>query len=66
MNIDQYMQTLGERARSASRAMSSASTGDKNAALLAIARHLETSRSALIEANIMSCADFGSLIVVIL
>ena len=51
MNIDQYMQTLGERARSASRAMSSASTGDKNAALLAIARHLESSRSALIEAN---------------
>ena len=51
MNIDQYMQTLGERARSASRAMSSASTGDKNAALLAIARHLEASRSALIEAN---------------
>jgi glutamate-5-semialdehyde dehydrogenase len=31
--------------------MSSASTGDKNAALLAIARHLEASRSALIEAN---------------
>ena len=51
MNIDQYMQTLGERARSASRAMSSASTGDKNAALLAIARHLEASRPALIEAN---------------
>jgi len=51
VNIDQYMQTLGERARSASRAMSSASTGDKNAALLAIARHLEASRSALIEAN---------------
>ena len=51
MNIDQYMQTLGERARSASRAMSSASTGDKNAALLAIARHLEASRSALIKAN---------------
>jgi len=51
VNIDQYMQTLGERARSASRAMSSASTGDKNAALLAIARHLEASRPALIEAN---------------
>ena len=51
MNIDQYMQTLGERARSASRAMSSASTGDKNAALLAIARHLEASRSVLIKAN---------------
>ncbi|MDA8963369.1 glutamate-5-semialdehyde dehydrogenase [Pseudomonadales bacterium] len=45
------MQTLGERARSASRAMSSASTEDKNAALLAIARHLEASRPALIEAN---------------
>ena len=51
MNIDQYMQTLGERARAASRAMSSASTGDKNAALLAIARQLEASRPALIEAN---------------
>jgi len=51
VNIDQYMQTLGESARSASRAMSSASTGDKNAALLAIARHLEASRSALIKAN---------------
>ncbi|MGB2271718.1 MAG: glutamate-5-semialdehyde dehydrogenase [Pseudomonadales bacterium] len=45
------MQTLGERARAASRAMSSASTGDKNAALLAIARQLEASRPALIEAN---------------
>ena len=51
MNIDQYMQSLGERARAASRAMSSASTGDKNAALLAIARQLEASRPALIEAN---------------
>ena len=51
MNINQYMQTLGERARAASRAMSSAATGDKNAALLAIARQLEASRPALIAAN---------------
>ena len=51
MNINQYMQTLGERARAASRAMSSAATGDKNAALLAIARQLQASRPALIEAN---------------
>lgn len=51
MNIDQYMQTLGEQARIASRAMSAAATADKNAALQAIAKHLSASRQDLIAAN---------------
>ena len=51
MNIDQYMQTLGERARIASRAMSAAATADKNAALHAIAQRLADGRQDLIAAN---------------
>ena len=51
MNIDQYMQTLGKQARKASRAMSAASTADKNAALHAISQRLVASRQALIDAN---------------
>lgn len=51
MNIDQYMQTLGEQARKASRAMSAAATADKNAALQAIAKRLAECRQDLIAAN---------------
>jgi len=51
MNIDQYMQMLGNQARQASRLMASASRGDKDAALRAIAGRLETSVAALREAN---------------
>ena len=37
MDIQQYMATVGEQARGASRAMARATAGDKNAALSAIA-----------------------------
>lgn len=51
MNIDQYMQSLGQQARVASRAMSAASTATKNAALQAIGGHLVTARAQLMAAN---------------
>lgn len=51
MNVKQYMQSLGQRARAASRAMASASRGDKDAALLAIASKLENAVDELIKAN---------------
>ncbi|MBA35156.1 MAG: glutamate-5-semialdehyde dehydrogenase [Oleispira sp.] len=51
MEIQQYMQTLGQQARQASRAMARATTGIKNQALLNIAEQIEASREALKEAN---------------
>jgi glutamate-5-semialdehyde dehydrogenase len=51
LNVDQYMQVLGQRARQASRLMASASRGQKDAALLAIASKLESSSAALKLAN---------------
>ena len=51
MNVKQYMQTLGQHARQASRAMASASRGDKDAALLAIASKLESAVGELRAAN---------------
>ncbi|RMF17958.1 MAG: glutamate-5-semialdehyde dehydrogenase [Gammaproteobacteria bacterium] len=51
MEIEQYMHDVGRQARAASRRMARATTGEKNAALLAIARALEASREALAEAN---------------
>jgi glutamate-5-semialdehyde dehydrogenase len=51
MEIQQYMQTLGQQARQASRAMARATTGIKNQALLNIAAHIEASREALKQAN---------------
>lgn len=51
MEVKQYMQTLGQQARKASRAMARATTGVKNQALLNIADQIEASRSALKEAN---------------
>ncbi len=51
MEIKQYMQTLGQQARQASRAMARATTGIKNQALLNIAAQIEASREALIQAN---------------
>lgn len=51
MEIKQYMQTLGQQARKASRAMARATTGVKNQALLNIAEQIEASRDALKEAN---------------
>ena len=51
MEIQQYMQTLGQQARQASRAMARATTGVKNQALLNIAQQIEASREALKVAN---------------
>jgi len=51
MKVNEYMQTLGQQARAASKTMAIASCGEKNAALLAIANHLEVSVSQLREAN---------------
>ena len=50
-DVAAYMQALGQDARSASAALARASTADKNAALLAIAESIESSRTALATAN---------------
>ncbi len=51
MTVVETMTLLGQQARAASRMMSSASRGDKDAALLAIAKHLENSSAELQAAN---------------
>jgi len=51
MNIDQYMQQLGERAKTASRTIASAESGQKNNALQQMATALDESRASLIAAN---------------
>ncbi len=51
MNVKEYMQQLGQQARSASRTIAAANTGLKNAALLAIADALNSNREALLAAN---------------
>jgi glutamate-5-semialdehyde dehydrogenase len=51
MNIDQYMQHLGDKARAASRTIASADSKQKNNALLAMAKALDENRPALISAN---------------
>jgi glutamate-5-semialdehyde dehydrogenase len=50
-DIDKYMTELGRLARRASRAMASASTAAKNAALGAVADAIERERAALKDAN---------------
>ncbi len=51
MDVKQYMLTLGQQARRASRAMAAAETGVKNKALLATAEALEAYRETLMAAN---------------
>lgn len=51
MDIKHYMQSVGQKARNASRAMAAADTGLKNRALLAMADKLDASRDALVAAN---------------
>ncbi len=51
MDIKQYMQTLGQNARTASRAMAKADTSTKNRALLAIAGAIRREKDKLIAAN---------------
>jgi glutamate-5-semialdehyde dehydrogenase len=51
MNVEAYMNKLGQKAREASRVVARADTGLKNKALLAMAEALDASRSALAKAN---------------
>lgn len=51
MNIAQYMQTLGQQAREASRALARAGTEQKNTALLAMAAALRASADLLKQEN---------------
>ena len=51
MDVNNYMQTLGQQARTAARAIARAESGQKNQALLAIASAIESSRPALLAAN---------------
>lgn len=51
MNIAEYMDTLGQRARAASRVMMSASTAMKNNALLVIAEELDANRQTILDEN---------------
>ncbi|MCK0537299.1 glutamate-5-semialdehyde dehydrogenase [Alcanivorax quisquiliarum] len=51
MDIEKYMQELGSRARTASRAMARASTAQKNQALAAIAEALRSDREQILAAN---------------
>lgn len=51
MDINQYMQTLGQQAREASRAIARADTDTKNKALRAIANEIRTSANTLKQEN---------------
>ncbi|MDR2093813.1 MAG: glutamate-5-semialdehyde dehydrogenase [Azoarcus sp.] len=51
MDIQQYMHTLGQQARAASRVLAVASTGTKNLALAAIAAEIRANSALLIAAN---------------
>ncbi|WNO09501.1 glutamate-5-semialdehyde dehydrogenase [Teredinibacter sp. KSP-S5-2] len=51
MSVIEYMKNIGQQARAASREMMSATTGQKNAALLAIADALVESRDKVIAEN---------------
>lgn len=57
MDLKTYMLELGQRARAASRHMAAADTGQKNAALLAIAAQLDQARAALVAANEQDMAN---------
>ncbi|OZG71955.1 glutamate-5-semialdehyde dehydrogenase [Hahella sp. CCB-MM4] len=51
MDIEAYMREVGQQARVASRQIAKASTGAKNAALLAIAEEIQASREMLMAEN---------------
>ena len=57
MNIEQYMQTLGQQAHAASRAVARADSNAKNAALLAIADDLEARSVEIIAENAKDLAS---------
>jgi len=50
-NVQQYMRSVGQRARKAAQAMAQADTAAKDAALLAIADTIEAQEPALLQAN---------------
>ncbi len=56
LDIAQYMEDLGRRARSASYRIARATTAQKNTALLAIADAIDSSRGTLMEANSLDLA----------
>ncbi len=56
VDIKKYMTQLGQQARAASRILARARTGQKNAALLAIADAIEQQRAALLKANLQDMA----------
>jgi glutamate-5-semialdehyde dehydrogenase len=51
VDIKEYMAQLGRQAREASRTMARATTDEKNTALLAIAKAIDSQRKALLKAN---------------
>ena len=51
MNIKEYMQSLGQQAKQASRPIAKANTGVKNTALIAIAEKLQNDRQNILKAN---------------
>lgn len=57
MNVQDYMNRIGQQARSASRLLATATTAQKNSALEAIAQHLDRSRAALADANGLDMAE---------
>jgi glutamate-5-semialdehyde dehydrogenase len=57
MNVDQYMQALGERAKRASSIVASADSNQKNQALKQMAIALDESRATLIAANAKDLAN---------
>ncbi len=57
MNVKEYMNTLGQQARAASRELVKATTADKNRALLALANQLEQSSEQLKSENAKDLAQ---------
>jgi len=51
MDVKQYMAEIGQQARNASRLVGKADTGAKNAALIAMAKEIDSSRQTLMDAN---------------
>ncbi|KAB2924410.1 MAG: glutamate-5-semialdehyde dehydrogenase [Dechloromonas sp.] len=60
MDIKEYMQAVGRRARTASRRLASATTAEKNAALLHLAAAIRRDKDALIAANAADLAAAGA------
>jgi len=56
-NISTYMESLGQAARAASRLTAAASTADKNAALLEMARQIRAQQETLLAANARDLAE---------